>query len=94
MSEMNIKDLLFGPAIDGVEEADYAHMMPGVLAMAKGMEMCLHQGFCIFDCYKQEIMRISCHWTNFLMLEKNILIFQKMYLILLNIQILIFMQQS
>lgn len=49
MRDMDKKDLLFGPAIDGVTEADYAQMMPGVLAMAKGMEMCLHQGICILD---------------------------------------------
>ena len=71
MSEMNKKDLLFGTAIDGVTEADYARMMPGVLAMAKGMEMCLHQGICIFDCYKQEIMYISCHWANFFNVRKE-----------------------
>ena len=71
MRDMNKKDLLFGPAIDGVTEADYAQMMPGVLAMAKGMEMCLHQGIWILDCHKQEIMCISCHWANFFNVGKE-----------------------
>lgn len=32
---MNGKDCLYGPAIDGVAEADYVRMMPGVLVMEK-----------------------------------------------------------
>lgn len=71
MSEMNKKDLLFEPAIDGVEEADYARMMPGVLAMAKGMDSCFSQGTCVFDWYKQDIIYMSDHLSNFLKVERE-----------------------
>lgn len=68
---MNKINFLFEQSVDGVSEEDYMAMMPGIIAMAKGMEMCLADGLFIYDCHKQKPIFVSCHWSNFYKVEKD-----------------------